>query len=98
MEFVLLRQRILALPGRVYVFEPCMPNYAAEVSASNNLVGSLFGAAFPLFTNSVYSRLGITWRSSSLGLLSIAFILIPFDLYYDGERIRHKSTTVKHCP
>jgi DHA1 family multidrug resistance protein-like MFS transporter len=72
------------------------PNYVAEVFASNDLVRSSFGAAFPLFANAMYSRLGIAWGSSLLGFLSIAFIPIPFVLYYYGETIRHKSKMARH--
>jgi DHA1 family multidrug resistance protein-like MFS transporter len=72
------------------------PNYVAEVFASNDLVRSSFGAAFPLFANAMYSRLGVAWGSSLLGFLSIAFIPIPFVLYYYGETIRHKSKMARH--
>ena len=72
------------------------PNYVAEVFASNDLVRSSFGAAFPLFANGMYSRLGVAWGSSLLGFLSIIFIPIPFILYYYGERIRHRSRMARH--
>ena len=72
------------------------PNYVAEVFASNDLVRSSFGAAFPLFANGMYSHLGVAWGSSLLGFLSIVFIPIPFVLYYYGERIRHKSRMARH--
>jgi DHA1 family multidrug resistance protein-like MFS transporter len=72
------------------------PSYVAEVFASNDLVRSSFGAAFPLFANGMYSRLGIAWGSSLLGFLSIVFIPIPFVLYRYGATIRQKSKMARH--
>jgi DHA1 family multidrug resistance protein-like MFS transporter len=72
------------------------PSYVAEVFASNDLVRSSFGAAFPLFANGMYSRLGVAWGSSLLGFLSIVFIPVPFVLYYYGETIRQKSKMARH--
>lgn len=72
------------------------PNYVGEVFASNDLVRSSFGAAFPLFANGMFSNLGIAWGSSLLGFLSVAFIPIPFVLYYYGETIRRKSKMARH--
>lgn len=72
------------------------PNHVAEVFASNDLVRSSFGAAFPLFANAMYSRLGVAWASSLLGFLSIAFIPVPFILHYYGEKIRFRSKMARH--
>jgi DHA1 family multidrug resistance protein-like MFS transporter len=44
----------------------------------------------------MYARLGVAWGSSLLGFLSIAFIPIPFVLYYYGERIRGRSKMARH--
>ena len=72
------------------------PKYIASVYASNDLVRSSFGAAFPLFADAMYGRLGVGWASSLLGILAIAFIPIPFVLYYFGERIRRRSKMARH--
>ena len=72
------------------------PKYVASVYAGNDLVRSSFGAAFPLFANAMYGRLGIGWASSLLGFLSIAFIPIPYVLYFYGERIRRSSKMASH--
>lgn len=72
------------------------PKYVASVYAGNDLVRSAFGAAFPLFAGAMYKKLGIGWASSLLGFLSIAFIPIPFVLYYYGERIRARSKMARH--
>lgn len=72
------------------------PKYVASVYASNDLVRSGFGAAFPLFANAMYTKLGVAWASSLLGFLAIAFIPIPFVLYFYGRRIRLNSKMARH--
>jgi DHA1 family multidrug resistance protein-like MFS transporter len=72
------------------------PKHVASVYAANDIVRSSFGAAFPLFANAMYARLGVGWATSLLGFLSIAFIPIPFVLYYYGERIRARSKMARH--
>lgn len=58
------------------------PDYAASVLAGNDLFRSSFGAGFPLFATAMYNKLGVGWASSLLGFLGIAFIPIPFALYF----------------
>ena len=72
------------------------PAYVASVYAGNDLVRSSFGAAFPLFANAMFRRLGIGWGSSLLGFLSVGFVPIPFVLYHYGERIRRGSRMARH--
>ncbi|KAI0062506.1 putative caffeine resistance protein 5 [Artomyces pyxidatus] len=72
------------------------PLYAASVLAGNDLMRSLFGAAFPLFAGAMYRNLGTGWASTLLGLLSCAFIPIPILLYVYGERIRMVSKRARH--
>lgn len=81
---------VLAYLGDAY------PKYVASVYAGNDLFRSAFGAAFPLFANAMYTKLGVGWASSLLGFLSIAFIPIPFVLYFYGERIRRSSKMARH--
>jgi DHA1 family multidrug resistance protein-like MFS transporter len=72
------------------------PEYAASVLAGNDFMRSSFGAGFPLFASAMYNNLGVGWASSTLGFLSIAFIPIPFALYFYGEKIRHASKKARH--
>ncbi|KAK8193251.1 putative caffeine resistance protein 5 [Phyllosticta capitalensis] len=67
------------------------PDYVASVLAGNDIMRSSFGAGFPLFARAMYINLGTAWASSTLGFLAIAFIPIPFVLYYVGERLRKMS-------
>ena len=86
----LLFMAVLGYLGDAY------PKYVASVYASNDLVRSGFGAAFPLFANAMYSKLGVAWASSLLGFLAIAFIPIPFVLYFYGRTIRLRSKMARH--
>lgn len=67
------------------------PDYVASVLAGNDIMRSSFGAGFPLFATAMYKNLGVDWASSTLAFLGIAFIPIPFALYYYGERLRKIS-------
>ena len=72
------------------------PEYAASVLAGNDFMRSSFGAGFPLFAAAMYNKLGVNWASSTLGFISIAFIPIPFVLYFYGEKIRMRSKRARH--
>ncbi|VDB91856.1 unnamed protein product [Peniophora sp. CBMAI 1063] len=72
------------------------PKYAATVLAGNDLMRSLFGAAFPLFAGAMYHNLGVPWASTLLGLLATAFVPIPIALYKYGELIRLRSKRARH--
>jgi multidrug resistance protein len=62
--------------------------FAASVLAANSLLRSLFGFAFPLFTQYMYRGLGIHWASSVPAFLSLACVPAPFLLYRYGATIR----------
>lgn len=64
--------------------------FAASVLAGNGVIRSVFGAAFPLFTTQMYSRLGIHWASSVPAFLAVACIPLPFLFYKYGAQIRKK--------
>ena len=64
------------------------PEYAASVLAGNDFMRSSFGAGFPLFATAMYDNLGVSWASSTLAFLSIAFIPIPFVLYTVSTTLR----------
>jgi multidrug resistance protein len=64
--------------------------YAASVLAANSVLRSLFGAAFPLFTQQMYNNLGVSWASSIPAFLAVACVPFPFLFYRYGEKIRSK--------
>lgn len=67
--------------------------YAASVLASNSVIRSLFGFAFPLFTPNMYSiggKNGIHWGPAIAGLLALICMPFPFIFYKYGAGIREK--------
>ncbi|EUC26707.1 hypothetical protein COCCADRAFT_42284 [Bipolaris zeicola 26-R-13] len=64
--------------------------YAASVLAANNSLRCVFGAAFPLFTSQMYSRLGIHWASALPGFLTVACFPLIVTLYRYGAIIRKR--------
>lgn len=62
--------------------------FAASVLAANAVLRSLFGAAFPLFTNQMYEALGIHWAASIPAFLSLACIPFPIVFWKYGHKIR----------
>ena len=62
--------------------------YAASVLAANSVLRSMFGFAFPLFTNYMYQNLGIHWASSIPAFLALACVPAPFLFYRYGAPIR----------
>lgn len=68
----------------------CYAMYASSALATKVFLRSAGGAAFPLFTNQMYDRLGLQWASWLLAFISTAMILIPFAFYYYGKGLRAK--------
>lgn len=65
--------------------------YAASAIAANTVARSACGAAAPLFTDQMFSALGIGGGGSLVGGVAALLALIPFLFYKYGERIRIKS-------
>ncbi|CAM1507977.1 Fc.00g048250.m01.CDS01 [Cosmosporella sp. VM-42] len=64
--------------------------FAASILAANSVLRSLFGAAFPLFTQKMYQNLGNHWASSIPAFLALACVPFPFLFYKYGRQIRMK--------
>ncbi|KAF9069463.1 major facilitator superfamily domain-containing protein [Rhodocollybia butyracea] len=65
--------------------------YSASAFAANTAVRSAVGAAFPLFTVQMYTKLGINWASSLVGFVGLLLAPSPFLFYKYGARIRAGS-------
>ncbi|KAK9319364.1 major facilitator superfamily domain-containing protein [Lipomyces orientalis] len=65
-------------------YEKC----TASALAAKVFTRSAGGAAFPLFTTQMYSRLGLQWASWLLAFISLVMVLIPFTFYWYGGRLR----------
>ncbi|KAI1307857.1 polyamine transporter 3 [Xylaria venustula] len=66
--------------------------FSASALAGNAILRALFGAAFPLFTQSLYKNLGVQWGSSVPAFLSLACAPIPFLFAWGlGKWLRDRS-------
>ncbi|KAI0098856.1 polyamine transporter 3 [Nemania sp. FL0031] len=66
--------------------------FAASALAGNAILRALFGAAFPLFTQSLYKNLGVQWGSSVPAFLALACGPIPFFFAWGGGKwLRDRS-------
>ncbi|KII83705.1 hypothetical protein PLICRDRAFT_58175 [Plicaturopsis crispa FD-325 SS-3] len=64
---------------------------AASALASNTVLRSLAGAAFPLFATQMYDALGTQWASSLIGFVALALMPIPLVLIRYGPHLRQHS-------
>ena len=53
---------------------------AASALASNTVLRSVAGAAFPLFSSQMYDALNPRWASTLIGFVALAMIPIPIIL------------------
>ena len=53
---------------------------AASALASNTVVRSAFGAAFPLFSTQMYDALNPRWASTLVGCIALIMVPIPIVL------------------
>lgn len=89
---------LIFTPGMFIVFVSVIgylasayPRQVAAVFAGNDLMRSGCGAAFPLFANAMFKKLGIDWGNTLLALLTALFIPVPFILVKYGGKIRKMS-------
>ncbi|KAL6229186.1 hypothetical protein BDW75DRAFT_250016 [Aspergillus navahoensis] len=64
--------------------------YSASLMAGMALLQFMYGAAFPLFSNSMYTKLGIHWASCIPAFLSVLCMPLPFLIYRYGPAIRKR--------
>ncbi|KAJ5902006.1 MFS multidrug transporter [Penicillium taxi] len=65
--------------------------YSASALAASVILRSIAGALLPLAADPMYANLGVSWATSVLGFISLAFLPIPFALLYYGKSIRKRS-------
>lgn len=65
--------------------------YAASAIAANTIARSACGAAAPLFTNQMFTALGVGGGGSLIGGVATLLACIPFLFYKYGEQIRIRS-------
>ncbi|KAH9476296.1 Ascochitine biosynthesis cluster MFS transporter [Psilocybe cubensis] len=69
--------------------------YSASAFAANTMVRSAVAAAFPMFTTQMFTKLGVNWSCTLLGLIGLLFVPSPFLFYKFGPTIRSHS---KYAP
>ncbi|KGO73014.1 Major facilitator superfamily domain, general substrate transporter [Penicillium italicum] len=69
----------------------CYLMYAASAIAANTIARSACGAAAPLFTNQMFSALGVGGGGSLIGGVASLLAVIPFLFYKYGKQIRFRS-------
>lgn len=69
--------------------------YTASALSGNMFFRILIGACLPLAGPSMYSKLGLNWASTLLGLVEAACISIPVVFYFYGHRIRKASPMIQ---
>lgn len=67
------------------------PMYAASALAANSFTRSMFAAAFPLFGNIMYERMGYQWATFTLAMISLLMAPLPVIFYKYGQWFRAKS-------
>ncbi|KAK8435798.1 hypothetical protein IWX49DRAFT_610935 [Phyllosticta citricarpa] len=74
-----------------YMVNTYCPLICASVFTAFGIVRYGLGAAFPLFTIQIYTKLGVDWASSLLVFISLALLPIPWVLFKWGPKIRSMS-------
>ncbi|OJJ07888.1 hypothetical protein ASPVEDRAFT_178807 [Aspergillus versicolor CBS 583.65] len=69
----------------------CYLMYAASAIAANTIARSACGAAAPLFTNQMFTAMGIGGGGSLIGGVATVLGIIPFLFYKYGKQIRVRS-------
>ncbi|KAK9240225.1 major facilitator superfamily domain-containing protein [Lipomyces kononenkoae] len=84
--------------GFFTIFQGCLNylvdtflRFAASAIAAATFTRSCMAAAFPLFGNIMFNKLGVAWGASLIGFLAIAMIPIPFVFYRFGPEIRKRN-------
>ena len=65
--------------------------YAASAIAANTIARSACGAAAPLFTNQMFTALGVGGGGSLIGGVAALLAAVPFLFYKYGKQIRARS-------
>lgn len=65
--------------------------YAASAIAANTIARSAAGASAPLFTNQMFTALGVGGGASLVGGVAALLAVVPFAFYKYGPEIRRRS-------
>lgn len=65
--------------------------YPRKGNTDTNILYSLFGAVFPLFSTAMFNGLGVNWAGTLLGCVAALLVPIPIVFWKHGGRIRARS-------
>ncbi|PWY99052.1 MFS general substrate transporter [Testicularia cyperi] len=65
--------------------------YASSALAAQSFARNIFGFMFPLFVEQMYINLGYQWASTLSAILGAMLGVVPFILFFYGDKIRAKS-------
>ncbi|RFU26744.1 hypothetical protein B7463_g9593, partial [Scytalidium lignicola] len=82
---------ILCFSGIWTFLVDAYPIYAASAMAANTCTRCIFAAAFPLFGDQMYKKLGYQWASSLLAFLALGMTPFIYLFYKYGKVLRLKS-------
>ncbi|KAG9248588.1 MFS multidrug transporter-like protein [Calycina marina] len=72
--------------------------FAASAIAANTFLRSLAGAGFPMFSQYMFTALGINWSGTLLGCVAAVLVPIPILFYKYGAKIRQRSAFAPTAP
>lgn len=75
-----------------YLSSAFKPTDMSSAVAANGIFRFLLGAAFPNFVLQMYQEMGINWAGSVFAFISLAFIPVPWLLFWKGKLLRGKSS------
>lgn len=81
---------MLTTRGQSYLVDTYL-QYSASAFAANTFMRSAVAAGFPLFTVQMFTKLGVNWACTILGLVGLILAPSPFLFYKYGARIRARS-------
>ncbi|KAF4442552.1 mfs multidrug transporter [Fusarium austroafricanum] len=80
------------LAALAYLVSAFKPEDIASAVAANGIFRFTLGAAFPNFVFQMYQELGINWAGSVFAFISLAFIPVPWLLFWKGKALRKMSS------
>jgi DHA1 family multidrug resistance protein-like MFS transporter len=90
--FAILGSVLVYVGANFYMMDTYGPVYGASAAGATSLSRYTLAATFPLFTLQMYSRLGVGWATSLLGLCTILMAPIPWAFYHWGPKLRARSS------
>lgn len=82
---------MLVFPAFINYLVQCYGQYSASIIAVNTFARSLGSAAAPLFTNAMFSAMGVGGGGSLIAGVAALLAICPFMFSRYGERIRAQS-------